>query len=427
MNAPQSNESGSPTHRNSLATQVVAAVAAFATYFCMYAFRKPFSAATMEEQQLWGMDLKAVIVLAQLAGYMLSKFLGIKVIAEMPRRRRAVALIFLIVIAESALVAYAYVPISIKPYMIFLNGLPLGMIFGLVLAYLEGRRHTEALSAVLCASFIMSSGYVKSIGRYLIESGVNEFHMPYLVGLMFFIPLLVSVWILDRTPEPAEEDRQLRSERSEMNGAQRWEFFRSYAPGLTILFAIFAAITVIRTIRDDFGVEIWRDLNVDGKPAVFAQSETYVAVVVTSLAALAIIIRRNVTAIMVSLVLIAVSFTLIGAATLVQPQGQIAAFPYMVICGVGLYIPYVIFHTTIFERIVAASRKVANLGFLMYLADSIGYLCYAILIVGNTFRPREKGFLRLFQTWTLATVAFSLVALVYCAFYFRKAFDKESE
>jgi hypothetical protein len=254
----------------------------------------------------------------------------------------------------------------------------------------------------------------------LIESGVNEFHMPYLVGLMFFIPLLISVWLLDRTPDPAAEDLLLRSKRSKMNRTQRWEFFRSYAPGLTIMIAIFAAVTVLRTLRDDFAVEIWRDLGVEGKPERFKQSEFVVAVIVTILAATAIVIRKNITAIFFSLILIAVSFAMLGVITLIQPSGRLGAFSFMVICGIGLYVPYVLFHTTIFERIVAASRRVANLGFLMYLADSIGYLCFAAMVV--TLEPGQEGYLQLFRNWTLAAALLSVPALLFCAWYFRKAF-----
>ena len=32
--------------------------AAFSTYFCMYAFRKPFSAGTYSDLSLWGIDYK---------------------------------------------------------------------------------------------------------------------------------------------------------------------------------------------------------------------------------------------------------------------------------------------------------------------------------------------------------------------------------
>jgi hypothetical protein len=53
-------------------------VAAFGTYACMYGFRKPFTAAGYG-----GAGAKAWLVTAQVMGYMVSKFIGIKVIAEM--------------------------------------------------------------------------------------------------------------------------------------------------------------------------------------------------------------------------------------------------------------------------------------------------------------------------------------------------------
>jgi hypothetical protein len=51
-------------------------------------------------------------------------------------------------------------------------------------------------------------------------------------------------------------------------------------------------------------------------------------------------------------------------------------YTFMVLVGLGLYLPYVAMHTTIFERLVALTRDRGNLGFLMYLADSFGYLGY---------------------------------------------------
>ena len=268
---------------------VVAAIAAFCTYFCMYAFRKPFTAGTFEGQDIQGLGLKTVLVVAQLIGYMVSKFIGIKVVSEMKSRYRAWAIVALILFAQLALVGFAYLPISLKPLMLFLNGLPLGMIFGLVLGYLEGRRHTEALSATLCASFIVSSGVMKSVGRWLVlEQGVSEFRMPMCAGFLFLPPLLVAVWALQRTPPPSEQDRQLRTERCEMSGAERTQFFAAYWPGLSLLVLVYVAITVVRTIRDDFGVEIWRDMGVEKQPSVFATSETLVALCVTLLNGLAV-------------------------------------------------------------------------------------------------------------------------------------------
>ncbi|HIE99206.1 MAG TPA: hypothetical protein EYQ63_19930 [Fuerstia sp.] len=169
--------------RDSRLSNLTAAAAAFSVYFCMYEFRKPFTAGTFDGQEVFGLGLKTVLVLSQLSGYMLSKFIGVKIISEMPRSRRAVTLLALIGFAELALVGFAYLPTSAKVVMLFLNGLPLGLIFGIVLSYLEGRRQTEALAAGLCASFIVSSGIVKSVGRWLIvDHGVSEFHMPFMTG-----------------------------------------------------------------------------------------------------------------------------------------------------------------------------------------------------------------------------------------------------
>ena len=158
--------------------------AAFGTYFCMYAFRKPFTAATYSDVTWLGIGFKTILVSAQVSGYMMSKFIGVKVVSEMSRRYRATAILGLIGIAEVALLMFAVTPAPWNCLWLFVNGLPLGMVFGLVIAFLEGRRLTEALSAGLCASFVMASGFVKSIGRSLLQDyNVDQYWMPFLTGL----------------------------------------------------------------------------------------------------------------------------------------------------------------------------------------------------------------------------------------------------
>ncbi len=70
-------------------------VAAFGAYFCMYAFRKPFTAASFSGATVWGLGEKSVLVTAQVLGYTTSKWIGIRVIAETPPRRRAVGILIL--------------------------------------------------------------------------------------------------------------------------------------------------------------------------------------------------------------------------------------------------------------------------------------------------------------------------------------------
>lgn len=403
----------------------LAATAAFCTYFCMYAFRKPFTAGTFEGEEVFHLELKAVLVISQIVGYMLSKFIGIRVVSELRREHRAAALVALILTAEAALVGFAFLPAPWKVVMLFLNGLPLGMVFGLVLSYLEGRRQTEALSAVLCASFIMSSGVVKSVGRWLVDSrGVSEFAMPMVAGAIFLAPLLISVWLLQMTPPPDDRDRELRRERRTINRSERLQFLSAYWPGLTLLVLVYIATTVVRTVRDDFGVEIWRDMGVAEQPSVFARSEAVVALCVAALSGTAILIAHNLRAIRVTIGLMCAAFLLTAGATMLQASGALTPFAFMVACGIGLYVPYVAFHTTVFERLIAASHRPSNLGFLMYVADAAGYLGYVVVIVAKTaWRPSGEfvAVLPFFRSTLLIVSAASILALLGAIAYFHRA------
>jgi sugar phosphate permease len=98
-------------------------IAAFSTYFCMYAFRKPFTAAAYAEPGLWGIQTKTLLVTAQVIGYTASKFIGIKVIAEMPAGKRIAWLLGLIARAETMLLFFAVAPAPLDCLFLFLNGL----------------------------------------------------------------------------------------------------------------------------------------------------------------------------------------------------------------------------------------------------------------------------------------------------------------
>src|SRR6185437_14299848 len=144
---------------------VLAAVAAFGTYTCMYSFRKGFAAGTFSGEQYFHVDYKVWLVIAQVIGYTLSKFYGIKFIAELKPGQRAKSIFVLIGIGWVALLLFAIIPAPYNIICLFINGFPLGMIWGLVFSYLEGRKTTEFMAAVLSISLIFASGFVKTIAR----------------------------------------------------------------------------------------------------------------------------------------------------------------------------------------------------------------------------------------------------------------------
>ncbi len=95
-----------------------------------------------------------------MAGYGLAKAIGVKVMAEMPAAHRVSAIVGLIALDEAALIAVAVAPPLAGIVALFANGLALGVICRLVFAFLEGRRLSQVLGAMLCASIILSSGFV---------------------------------------------------------------------------------------------------------------------------------------------------------------------------------------------------------------------------------------------------------------------------
>ncbi len=392
--------------------------AAFGTYFCMYAFRKPFTAAEYAGYSLWGWELKTILVATQVLGYTLSKFLGIKVIAEMAPNRRAVTILALIGVAEAALFLFAVVPAPYNFVCLFLNGLPLGMVFGFVLCFLEGRRVTEALNAGLCASFILADGVTKSVGVCLLAWGISQFWMPCLAGLLFVPPLGLGVWMLARIPPPDAADIALRSVRVPMNGADRSRFFAHYAGGLSLLVLLYLLITVLRSIRADFAPEIWRGLGTTQQPSVFTSSEMLVALGVILVNGMSVLILDNRRAFFAALGTCGAGILLLAVALVGQASGSLGGFAFMVLSGLGLYLPYVAVHTTIFERLIAMTRDRANIGYLMYLADAFGYLGYVAVMFSKSAFAYKGEFLAFFTATCGFISGFAALLLLGAWWYF---------
>ncbi len=362
-------------------------LAAFFTYFAMYAYRKPFSAASYAHVAGWpfAVDFKIMLVIAQVAGYALSKIIGVKIVSEMLPSRRAGAILLLIGIAEIALAAFAVVPPLAGIAMLFLNGLALGMIWGLVVGFIEGRRLSEVLGAMLCASFILSSGVVKSAGEaVLVAHWASERWMPAVTGLLFAPMLLLSVWALAQLPPPSARDEAERTRRVPMDGGQRRRFFRAHAAGLVALIGVYVMITAFRDFRDNFAAEIWAELGYAGNAGIFTWSEVPVAAV--SLVALAMLIRvrDNRRGVIWNLILVAIGLLLMGLSTLFYQLGLLNPAAWMIAVGAGLYLAYTPFNALLFDRMIAATGSPGNAGFLIYVADACGYVgSVALLLLRN--------------------------------------------
>jgi hypothetical protein len=413
--------------RSPLAFSIYGGLMAFGTYFAMYAYRKPFAAASFTEvgaaPAIFGVaiDYKVALVLAQVMGYALSKFIGIKVVSELPARYRALAILGLIGAAQLALVGFAYVPAPWNIAMLFLNGLPLGMIWGLIFGFIEGRRTTEVLGSILCASFIVASGAVKAVGKGLLLSGsATDFTMPMQTGFVFLPLLLVCVAGLASLPPPNPADVAARVKRVPMDGAARARITARYAAGLAALIALYVLLTALRDFRDNFSAEIWADAGLAGKAELFALSELPIAAVVLIAMALLGLVKSNRLAIVANIALIGFGLVVTGMASLAFSLHWIGPVAWMILLGGGLYLAYTPYNGALFDRLVAATGSAGTAGFFIYIADSCGYLgTVGLLLI--------KSFIGLALPWTAFLVAMSMgsavagIALLgFAAWYFNR-------
>lgn len=401
-------------------------VMAFGAYFAMYAFRKPFTVASFAHAAPVIVEYKIALVIVQVLGYALSKVIGIKVISEMPPHRRAGAILVLIGGAELALVLFALIPAPWNIACLFLNGLALGMIWGLVFGFLEGRRLTELLGAILCASFIVSSGVVKSVGESVMLAGwANEYWMPAVTGLLFTPLLLVCVAGLVALPPPSAEDERLRVARAPMDGAARRTMFSAFAPGLIALIVIYVGLTALRDFRDNFAVEIWNGLGFKNNAEIFTLSELPVAAIVLAMLAMLMFIQNNRRAFLANLVLVGVGLITAGLSSLAFQAHLIGPISWMITLGAGLYLGYTPFNALLFDRFIAASGRTGTAGFLIYVADAAGYLSSVALLTFYNFVGVKISWVGFLAAVSYAAALAGVILLVGAGLYFQRRLTRE--
>jgi len=360
---------------NGFLFSLYATLTAFCLYTCVYAFRKTYSAATFEGLRYAGIDYKVWLVTFQVVGYALSKFIGIKVISELKAHSRSFGILLMVSIAGISWLLFGLVPAPYNMIFLFSNGLPLGMIWGMVFGYLEGRRFTEVLGAGLSVSFIFSAGLCKSVGGYLIRDwGISETWMPFVASCIFILPLLLFLWLLDKLPPPSALDEQLRTKRQPMNSQERKNFVSSFLPGIILFVLGYMLLTTFREFRDNFSAEIWKTLGYGNSPAIFTTTEIPVSIIVLIVMGSIMVIKNNKLALMVNHGIIVFGMMLIGIATYFFEQQQLSAPVWMTLIGLGLYLGYVPFNSIFFDRLLAAFKYAGTVGFIMYVADSFGYL-----------------------------------------------------
>jgi hypothetical protein len=396
-----------------------ASLTAFCLYTCVYAFRKTFTAATFEGLSYWGVNYKVWLITFQVAGYGLAKFAGIKIIAELEANARAAGILLMVGIAAASWFFFALVPPPYNLVFLFTNGFPLGMVWGMVFGYMEGRRMTEVLGAALSVSFIFSGGLCRSVGGFLMRDwGVSEFWMPFTSAAIFSVPLLVFLWLVDKIPPPNSLDETLRTRRQPMDEHDRKKFLKTFLPGIVLFVLVYMLLTAFRDFRENFSADVWQSLGYGDSPSIFTRTETPVSLAILLIMGSIMFIKNNKTALMVNHLIILAGMMLIGVSTLLFENKSIDAPLWMVMIGTGLYMGYVPFNSIFFDRLIAAFQYVGTVGFIMYVADAFGYVGSISVLFFKEFMAPRMSFIELFVSGGYILSLVGSVLILSCMWYF---------
>ncbi|HEX8332078.1 MAG TPA: DUF5690 family protein [Segetibacter sp.] len=404
---------------------IYAAIAAFLTYTMIFGFRKSFTVCTFDGLTFAGLSYKTALVISQMLGYLSAKFYGIRFIAELKRVGRGQIILLLISIAWLAWLLFAIVPAPYNIIFLFINGFPLGMLWGVVFSYIEGRRSTDFIGAALAVSFIFASGFVKTVGGWLIlQFNMSDSWVPFFTGLIFALPLLLFVFLMEKIPPPDEADIEARMDRKPMPAERRKEFIRLFLPGIVFSVIIYCFATIFRDIRDNFSADMWKEMGYFNQPAIFSKTETPITLIILVLIGSMVVIRNNFKALMLSHVFIALGFLTAGICTWLFSQHQLSPIIWMTTVGLGLYMVYIPFNSVFFERLIATFRYTGNVGFLIYVADSFGYLGSVSVMLSKEIFKVKLNWVTFFSNSVMVLSVAGVILTVLSGVYFRNKYKR---
>lgn len=398
--------------------------AALLSYSLVYALRKPFTAASFENAEFFDMDYKVVVTISLILGYVVSKFIGIKLISELQSEERFKFILTSVLLAEASLILFGLLSTPFNVAAMFLNGLSLGCMWGVIFSFIEGRRVTDILASLLGVSMVISSGTAKSVGLYVMNHlHVSEFWMPALIGAVALPLLLLLGWALNKLPEPNKEDIAMKSERETLNGKQRWELFKSYMPFLSMLFIANIAIVVLRDIKEDFLVNI---IDVSAySPWLFAQIDSVVTLIILGIFGLMVLVKDNLKALSVLFGLIIAGMIVMSIVSFGQQQLRLSPVIWLFIQSLCLYIAYLTFQTIFFDRFIACFRIRGNVGFFIVTTDFLGYTGTVLVLVLKEFYNPDIDWAVFYNQFAGYVGIFCCVTFVCSFVYLHQRFRKE--
>lgn len=347
--------------------------AALLSYSLVYALRKPYTAASFDGLTLLGFDYKVAVTTIQILGYVIAKFFGIKIISELKKENRFRFFVVSALLAEAALIGFGWLSAPYNVIAMFVNGMSLGCMWGIIFSFIEGRKITDILASLLGVSMVFSSGFAKSLGLFAMnEWHINPFWMPAVIGGVALPALVFMGYMLKILPHPTAEDIALRNERVVLDANGRKQIFLNYRLILILLFVGNFMLMVLRDVKEDFLVNI---IDMSGHSSwLFAQIDSIVTLIILGLFALFAFFRSNIKALLSLMAMVIMGCSCMTYVSFYYETLDLQPITWLFIQSISLYIAFLTFQTLFFDRFIACFRIKGNVGFFIAMIDFVGYL-----------------------------------------------------
>ncbi|MES1219451.1 MAG: DUF5690 family protein, partial [Bacteroidota bacterium] len=374
--------------------------------------------------KFWGISYQTLLIISQVVGYMLSKFYGIKFIAELKRLGRWKTVLVLMGTAWVSLLFFALVPAPWGMIFLFINGFALGFLWGIVFSYVEGRRATDFIGSVLAISFIFSGGFSRSVAKWLmVDWGVTENWMPFMTGLIFALPLALFIFLLEKIPPPDEMDVSERTERKPMTKEDRKQFLRLFSLGIIAVTVTYLFLSIMRDIRDNYMANIWNELGYGNDYSIFTKTETNTSIIVLVIISFLVLIRKNLKAFRVIHFIIIAGFMLAGISSWLFVMNKLSGERWMQLVSLGLYMGYIPFNCIFFERMIATFKIKGNVGFLIYFADAFGYLGSVAVMLSKEFLDVKVNWSVFYSQGVVIASVVGIAGTIVSFIYFNRKYN----
>ena len=301
-----------------------------------------FACAWAERPSFGGLSFKTCLALAQTFGYALGKIPSLIYSPKLPHHRLKGALMVIIASSGACMGLSVLMPPVLSLGFVLLGCVSLAPTWSVLMRFLEGRRDTEMVVAIVSFSYIGCSGLSKGIAIDLIS--VHAFSDAKAVAVCATAGVVLGLIAAARVaaqPSPCAEDIKKRGKRQPMNNmrAECGALQRDFGVGIGLSIAAYTMLGSIRAFRDYFQLELFRAVGLSGRGAsLFATSEFSISIVVLASSACFGLIEDNRRALRAILRVAAAGGVALALSTLLHQRSYLNGLSWMTAVGAAAFL-----------------------------------------------------------------------------------------